>query len=113
MHHNLSINCIVLGDNSSHVFTTEIDGTNNVSALKKAIKDEKRPVFDHVPADALKVYKVSFPVDDGLDTQLKRFQPEHDGVHRLSNAVERLKGVFGEPIDGNLHVIVLPPPACE
>jgi hypothetical protein len=109
----LELNCLVLGDGPSHIFGVEIKDNKKVSDLKEFIKDKKKHAFQHVDADALEVYKVSFPVDDGLDAKLRRFQAEHDGVHRLSNAVERLKGVFGEPIDGNLHAIVLPLPACE
>ena len=84
-----------------------------VSALKRAIKNEKKPAFDHVPADDLKIFKVSFPVDDSLDAKLKGFNPEDEGDRRPSNAMERLKEVFGHPTDRHLHVIVLPPRACE
>jgi hypothetical protein len=49
----LELNCLVLGDDPSHIFTIEIQGTKNISALKEVIKDKKKPVFDHVPADAL------------------------------------------------------------
>jgi hypothetical protein len=48
---------LVLGDDPSHVFTIEIGGTKNVSTLKKAIKNEKKPAFDHVRADALVLWK--------------------------------------------------------
>jgi hypothetical protein len=50
-------------------------------------------------------------VDHVLDTTLKCFQPAHDpenGVHYLSVPVKRLKGVFVDPIDEYLHVIVQP-----
>lgn len=110
---HLALNCVVLGDHSSRVFTIEIEGTKNVSALKELIKEKNKPAFDHVPAHAFEVYKVSLPVDDGLDTELSRFRPEDERDHLLSNAVKRLKGVFGDPIDEHLHVIVLPPPAGE
>jgi Crinkler effector protein N-terminal domain len=108
----LVLNCVVHGDDSSRVFTIEIEGTKNVSALKELVKDKNKP-FDHVPARALDIFKVSFPVDDSLDAKLKRFQPEDEGDHRLSNAVKRLKEVFGHPADEHLHVIVRPPPAGE
>ena len=41
----LSFNCIALGDDASHVFTVEIQGTKNISALRKAIKGEKKRSF--------------------------------------------------------------------
>jgi Crinkler effector protein N-terminal domain len=109
----LELNCLVLGDDSSHIFTIEIQGTKNISALRKAIKEEKKPIFDHVPADALKLFKVPFPVDDGLDAKLKRFRPEDEGDRRLSSAVERLRDAFDDATDKHLHVIVLAPPASE
>jgi hypothetical protein len=109
----LELNCLVLGDDPSHIFTIEIQGTKNISVLKEVIKDKKKPVFDHVPADALKLFKANLPVGDDLDAELKRFRPEDEGDRRLSSAVKRLKGVFGDPVDEHLHVIVLPPVAGE
>jgi Crinkler effector protein N-terminal domain len=49
----LEINCLVHGEPRSHIFPVKIAGTESVGALKKAIKDEKKPAFDHVPADTL------------------------------------------------------------
>jgi hypothetical protein len=57
----LELNCWVLGDDPDHVFTVKITGTENVSALKEEIKNKKRPVFDHIPADSLKLWKVGDP----------------------------------------------------
>lgn len=110
----LELNCLVLGDDHSHIFTIEILGTKNISVLKEVIKDKKKPIFDHVPADALKLFKDSLPVDDDLDAKLTRFRPEDKGDRRrLSSAVERLRDAFGDATDNHLHVIVLPPPASE
>jgi hypothetical protein len=109
----LELNCLVLGDDPSHIFAIDIDGTKKVSALKKVIKEEKKHAFHHVDADALHVFKVNLLVGDDLDAELKRFRPEDEGDRRLSSAVKRLKGVFGDPVDEHLHVIVLPPAAGE
>ena len=49
----------VLSDDPSLVFTVEIARTKNISAIRKAIKDERKPAFDHVPADTLNLWKVS------------------------------------------------------
>jgi hypothetical protein len=114
MSHILELNALVLGDVRGHIFTIEIDGTKNVSTLKDLIKDKNKPNFDHIPAYTLNIFKVSFPVGDDLDATLKRFRPEHDpekGVHHLSVPLNRLNAVFGDPIDGHIHVIVQPPPA--
>jgi hypothetical protein len=37
----LELNCLVLGDDLSHIFTIEIPDSKTVSTLQKAIKDEK------------------------------------------------------------------------
>jgi len=56
---NLDLNCIVLGDDPTQVFTVQIAKTKNFSALKKVIKDEKQHAFEHVDADTLNLWKVS------------------------------------------------------
>jgi hypothetical protein len=55
----LDLNCLLFGDDLKSVFQVKISSTEPVSALKKAIKEEKRPDFDHVSADALRLWKVS------------------------------------------------------
>jgi hypothetical protein len=48
----------VAGDEPEHIFPVEIDGTKPVGTLRKMIKEEKKPIFDLVPADALKLFKL-------------------------------------------------------
>ena len=50
----LKLNCWVDGS----VFTVKIAREENVSALKKAIKEEKPHTFQHVEADTLDIWKV-------------------------------------------------------
>jgi hypothetical protein len=109
----LKLNSLVLGNDSSHIFTIEIQGTKNISALKEVIKDKKKRVFDHVPADALTLLKVSLAVEDGLDAKLKHFRPKDEGVHSLFSALEQLRDAFGDVTDNHLHVVVLPPGTGE
>jgi hypothetical protein len=66
----LELNCFVLGDDPNRVFPIKIDSTESVGTLKKVIKDKKKPDFDQVPADALKVWKVSIPVDENFNKNL-------------------------------------------
>ena len=40
----LVLNCWVLGDGPNHIFTVKIEHTETVSILRKAIKDEKKPL---------------------------------------------------------------------
>ena len=56
----LELNCWVLGDDPTRIFTVEILETKYVSALKKAIKDEKSNAFQHIDADSLKLWKVGY-----------------------------------------------------
>jgi hypothetical protein len=60
------------GDNVHHIFLVKIASTESISILKKVIKDEKKHAFQHVNADALEIFQVSFPSND-LDAALKRF----------------------------------------
>jgi hypothetical protein len=55
----LNLNCWVHGDEPQNVFTVKIPKTDNVSTLKDAIKEKKKPLFDHIPADSLELWKVS------------------------------------------------------
>jgi hypothetical protein len=110
----LELNCLVLGDDHSHIFTIEIQGTKNISALKELVKEKNKPAFDHVPAHTLELFKDSLPVGDGLDAKLMRFRPEDEGHRRrLSSAIERLRDAFGDATNNHLHVIVIPPAAGE
>jgi Crinkler effector protein N-terminal domain len=114
----LELNCLVLGDDPSHIFPVKIASTESVGTLKQLIR-EKKHAFQHVDADTLELFRVSFPVDDDLEATLNRIRrrPEHDpenGVHHLSLSVKRLKGVFGGPTDDeHLHVIVQSPHTGE
>jgi hypothetical protein len=49
----LQLNCWVLGDAPRHVFPVKIASLETVSYLKKAIKDEKKHIFNDADADSL------------------------------------------------------------
>ena len=69
--HPSCLNCWVCGDRADRVFTVEIAGTRNVSALKKATKEQNKPAFDHIPADVLEPLRrhaLSFVGDEIRDT---------------------------------------------
>ena len=59
----LSINCFVLGVDSSEVFTVEVLKTKNVSILKGLIKEKHSRRLNHVDASELTAWKVSVPFD--------------------------------------------------
>jgi hypothetical protein len=67
----LSLNCLVLGDDLKKGFTVKIPKTENVSILKKLIKEEKAPHLDHVAASDLDLWNISLAKDDFTDEKLK------------------------------------------
>lgn len=109
--HNLAINCVVFGDDRSHVFTIEIDDTKNVSTLKKAIKDEKKHTFRDVDADSLVLWKVSFAVDESLNENLNDLDL---GAITPLPPLDELSEVFSDLLARkHLHILVQPPPNSE
>ena len=104
----LDLNCLVLGHDASHIFPIEIAESKTVGTLRKAIKDEKRPAFDHVPTDALLLWKVSIPVNRNLTENLSKLLFVDEGSLL---PVERLSKVFADqPEDEHLHIVVQVPP---
>ena len=68
----LSVNCRFFEDDSTKAFTVKIPMTDNISVLKKKIKQEKAPHLDHLAASDLTLYKVSLPtvdVDSNTDSK--------------------------------------------
>jgi len=111
MSRTLELNCLVQGDDLRHIFQIEIASTKAVSALKKRIWIEKKPTFDHVPADTLVLWKVSVPADANLEQEL--------GNLDLTDAkslppLKRLSNVFLDlPEESHIHLVVRAPPAGE
>jgi hypothetical protein len=54
----LNLNCWVLGDDPQCVFSLKIAKSETINVLKKAIKNEKKPIFDDIMADTLDLWKV-------------------------------------------------------
>jgi len=93
MSSTLHLNCLVLGDDASHVFVIKMERTESISALKDAIKDKKRHAFQHVDADTLVLWKVSIPVSRSLTENLGKL----DFVDEDSLLpVEELSDVFSD-----------------
>jgi len=107
----LTLYCWVMGDETQRCFPIEILHGKDVSILKKAIKEEKTPQLDHLPADALTLWKVSIPVEE-IDTRLRYFQPRDDldnGVYQLS-PMDELSDIFQDkPPRKHIHIIVQVP----
>ncbi len=98
-----SLNCFVLGGDSSEVFTVEILKTKNVSILKRLIKEEQSPRLNHVVASELILSQVSLPVDDDLEESLK-----HVDLAPLKPLLP-LSQVFPRVEENCLHIVVQAP----
>ncbi|KAG1894527.1 uncharacterized protein F5891DRAFT_893524, partial [Suillus fuscotomentosus] len=105
------LNCIVFGRNSRHIFPVDIERTQTVGHLRKAIKEEKKHAFSGVDADSLQLWKVDLPVDDTIEHNLNNLTL--DQTKSLS-PVKKLQKVFSEiPEDESLHVVIRAPPAVS
>ena len=62
----LELNCFVLGNSANNTFPVKIARTGSVGDLKKVIKTEKSPKFDHIPSDELVIWKVDITCDRNL-----------------------------------------------
>ena len=106
----LILNCWVLGEDSTSIFPVEIDRGKNVGSLKKAIREEKKPAFDHITANSLNVWNVSIPIDEdtNLEAQVKDLR-----LHE-KKPLWPLKGllrIFRDLDKETLHVVVKAPPS--
>ena len=103
------LNCLVLGDDPSCLFTVEIANNKTVSILRKLIKDEKKPAFDHVPADALVLWKVSIPLNESFKNNLSKLDlVEKRPLLPEQELVEIFTGP--PPAKKHVHIVVKAPP---
>ena len=75
----LSLNCFIVSDDPDQMVTVKIPKNENVSILKKIIKEEKAPQLNYIDASDLDLWLVSFPIDD-----LSSKNPPTDGVTTLN-----------------------------
>jgi hypothetical protein len=66
--------CLVKGNALANTFPVDIEKNQLVGHLKKVIKTEKAPEFDHFPADKLKLWNVKIP--DDQDDLLRNLTPQ-------------------------------------
>ena len=108
----LRLNCWVLGDDSDHIFTVEIDRNKNVGGLKVAIKERVMPAYDDITAKSLEVWKVSIPVDEDTDLEVKANDLRICERQSLW-ALKGLHRIFTDLDPEELHVIIKGPPISE
>ena len=112
---NLSLSCFISGDDyPNKVFPIKIASTDSVYALKKAIKEKNSISLQHVDTSALKLWKVSIPVDHSSEEYVRKLKLRYE---ETLFPVEELSQVFlDQPEDKHLHIIVRCPPLnseCE
>jgi len=102
----LSLNCFVLGGDSSEVFTVEILKTKNVSILKDLIKEKQSPRLNHVVASELILSQVSLPVD----TITPELTVDNIETCQKLHSVKKVSSIFGEAlVDEHIHILVQVP----
>jgi hypothetical protein len=99
----LTLNCLVYGDDPRHVFPVKIANGESVGSLKKTMKENK-VALDHVDADALTLWNVSIPDDDGFRENASKFEPIDDNALRPMTLLNQIFPVT--PRVGDLHIIV-------
>ena len=102
---NLLLLCFISGDDyPSEVFPIKIASTDSVYTMKKAIKEKNNISLQHVGASALKLWRVSIPVDHGSKEYVRKVKFNDE---EALSPVEELSRVFlDQPEDEHLHIIV-------
>ena len=104
------LNCLVLGQSPTHIFSVEIPKTNNVYVFKKAIKAEKQNMFRYVDADDLDLWKVSLIFDDKVEECLRTFNIKGPALLPLLT----MHDVFSDvPLLRHIHIIIKGPSPGE
>ena len=95
------VNCLVLGDPEEEIFTVEVEGTKNISALKAIIKIERDDLFRDVVASKITV-----------STAFKKYAEIEDTTFsptKLKNPLLRIYQAFLYLDPMEVHVIIAPP----
>jgi hypothetical protein len=103
----LFLNCFVLGDDPSKVFTVKILKTENVSILKDLIKEKQSPRLNHVVASDLILSQVSLPVD----TITPELTVDDIEICQELHSVKKISSIFGEALvdDEHVHILIQAP----
>ena len=104
---DLSLNCLVLGDDKKKVFTVKVPDSDNVSILKDLIKGKKTPHLDHLAASDLDLWKVNvnLPLEAAVNLTL-----DTSDYQMLTSPIAKLSSFFEfTPNDEYIHIIVKAP----
>ena len=88
----ITLRCWVHGDDTNQIFNVKIPSTEDVPALRKAIKDNKPVDFGHVDPDALALYSIPMPDKENRKHVLLQSQQTLKEEHLL-DALETLSSL--------------------
>ena len=99
----LALNCFVLGETLQNIFTVKINAAENVSTLKKSIKEERKPTFDNIVTNTLTLWRVSIHYSD-----INALAELPAGEALIP--VKKLSEIFpNHEVGENIDVIIKPP----
>lgn len=106
LHACLTLNCLRRGDDLNRIFSVKIAPTEKVTDLKEAIKERKKNAFKHVDADALDLWKIAIPFDNGLMENVEKL----DFTQGTLLPMTKLSTLFLDvPVEEQLHVVINAP----
>ncbi|KAF9307077.1 hypothetical protein BGZ74_000081 [Mortierella antarctica] len=95
---------IVDGQLISSAFSVRVSPESTVDDLKKLIKAAKTPSFVHIPADELRLVRVSIPYDE---QELAPIRLRSLVFKRPLRPIDNLREVFGDPVPrDSIHFII-------
>jgi len=99
----LELNYLVLEETEQNIFTVKIKATEKVSILRRFIKEEKKPVFDHIPADSLILWKWNKAISKVMVEDLRS--------DNLLAPIKKISNVFREDSleEEYIHIIIQAP----
>ena len=107
----LTLFCYVRGDDYSNAFVVDIDEDKTVAHLRKAIKEERRPQFDDVPADSLSLWKASVLINRDIKESVEALDlVDGDSLYPY----EILSDIFSSGLEKRcVHIIINRPLSGE
>jgi hypothetical protein len=100
----LELNCFVLGDSANNTFPVKIARTESIGTLKESIKTKNSPVFNHIPAHQLVLWKVSIAFDRNIQETIHELGLTDEGSLL---PVDELSEIFVDlPARRHLHIVV-------
>ncbi|KAG6374933.1 hypothetical protein JVT61DRAFT_3682 [Boletus reticuloceps] len=100
----VALNCLISGQDSSRIFHVKVPSTDNVIALKEAIKEKISEEFNGVNPTDLTLWNVSLPCDNVLEQHIQDVKLSDD---TKLHPVKKLSRIFSGAFDDELlHIIV-------